>query len=95
MIKIAPSMLSANFATLSEEIKSIELAGADLLHIDIMDGHFVPNLTFGAPIVKAIRPYTQLPFDVHLMVTNPGDYVEEFYISSRNCATYASFNPTY
>lgn len=72
MIKIAPSMLSANFATLSEEIKSIELAGADLLHIDIMDGHFVPNLTFGAPIVKAIRPYTQLPFDVHLMVTNPG-----------------------
>ena len=76
MIKIAPSMLSANFATLSEEIKSIELAGADLLHIDIMDGHFVPNLTFGAPIVKAIRPYTQLPFDVHLMVTNPGDYVE-------------------
>ena len=71
-------MLSANFATLSEEIKSIELAGADLLHIDIMDGHFVPNLTFGAPIVKAIRPYTQLPFDVHLMVTNPGDYVEEF-----------------
>ncbi len=103
MIKIAPSMLSANFATLSEEIKSIELAGADLLHIDIMDGHFVPNLTFGAPIVKAIRPYTQLPFDVHLMVTNPGDYVEEFaknwcrvfYISSRNCATYASFDPTY
>ena len=78
MIKIAPSMLSANFAVLSEELKSIEAAGADLLHIDIMDGHFVPNLTFGAPIVKAIRPYTKLPFDVHLMVTNPGDYVEEF-----------------
>ena len=78
MIKIAPSMLSANFAVLSEEFKSIEAAGADLLHIDIMDGHFVPNLTFGAPIVKAIRPYTKLPFDVHLMVTNPGDYVEEF-----------------
>ena len=78
MIKIAPSMLSANFAILSEELKSIEAAGADLLHIDIMDGHFVPNLTFGAPIVKAIRPYTKLPFDVHLMVTNPGDYVEEF-----------------
>ena len=71
-------MLSANFAVLSEELKSIEAAGADLLHIDIMDGHFVPNLTFGAPIVKAIRPYTKLPFDVHLMVTNPGDYVEEF-----------------
>ena len=78
MIKIAPSMLSANFAVLSEELKSIEAAGADLLHIDIMDGHFVPNLTFGAPIVKAIRPYTKLPFDVHLMVTNPGDYVEYF-----------------
>ena len=78
MIKIAPSMLSANFATLSEELQSIESAGADLLHIDIMDGHFVPNLTFGAPIVKAIRPYTKLPFDVHLMVENPGDYVEEY-----------------
>ena len=71
-------MLSANFAVLSEELKSIEAAGADLLHIDIMDGHFVPNLTFGAPIVKAIRPYTKLPFDVHLMVTNPADYVEEY-----------------
>ena len=78
MIKIAPSMLSADFSNLRDEIKSIELAGADLLHIDVMDGHFVPNLTFGAPIVKAIRPHTNLPFDVHLMVTNPGDYVEEY-----------------
>lgn len=78
MIKVAPSMLSADFSILREEIKSIELAGADFLHIDVMDGHFVPNLTFGAPIVKAIRPHTDLPFDVHLMVTNPSDYVEEY-----------------
>ncbi len=78
MIKIAPSMLSANFAELAAEIKSIEEAGADILHIDVMDGHFVPNLTFGAPIVKAIRKYTDLPFDVHLMVTNPEDYVDEY-----------------
>ena len=78
MIKIAPSMLSADFSILRDEIKSVELAGADYLHIDVMDGHFVPNLTFGVPVVKAIRPHTALPFDVHLMVTNPADYVEEY-----------------
>lgn len=78
MIKIAPSMLSADFSMLRDELKSIEQAGADYLHIDIMDGHFVPNLTFGAPIVKAIRPHITLPFDVHLMVTNPADYVEAY-----------------
>ena len=78
MIKIAPSMLSADFSILRDEIKSVELAGADYLHIDVMDGHFVPNLTFCTPIVKAIRPHTALPFDVHLMVTNPADYVEEY-----------------
>lgn len=78
MVKIAPSMLSADFARLQEEIKNIELSGADLLHIDIMDGHFVPNLTFGAPVIKALRKHTALPFDVHLMVTNPADYVKAF-----------------
>ena len=78
MIKIAPSMLSANFATLSEEIKSIELAGADLLHIDIMDGHFVESITFGADVVKAIRPETKCLLDCHLMVENPEKYVDSF-----------------
>lgn len=78
MIQIAPSMLSADFARLAEEIKDVEIKGADVLHLDIMDGHYVPNLTFGAPIVKALRPYTNLPFDVHLMVTNPEDYIKAF-----------------
>ena len=78
MIQIAPSMLSADFTNLRDDISTIEEGGADLLHIDVMDGHFVPNLTFGAPVVKALRSHTKLPFDVHLMVENPGDYVEEY-----------------
>ncbi len=78
MIKIAPSMLSADFARLAEDVKDVEQGGADLLHIDIMDGHFVPNLTFGPDVVKALRKHTALPFDVHLMVKNPEDYVEAF-----------------
>jgi ribulose-phosphate 3-epimerase len=75
---LAPSLLSADFVRLAEEIAKVEAAGADWLHLDIMDGHFVPNLTFGPPVVAAIRKVTKLPLDVHLMVTNPAEVVEQF-----------------
>lgn len=76
-MKIAPSLLAADFSRLADEIKDIEKGGADLLHLDVMDGHFVPNLSFGIPILQSIRPVTQLPFDVHLMTENPECYIEE------------------
>ena len=78
MVKIAPSILSADFAKLGEEVERVSKAGADFIHIDVMDGHFVPNITFGMPVVKAIRKYTDKVFDVHLMIENPANYVDAF-----------------
>ncbi len=78
MIKIAPSILSADFARLGEEIKAIEAGGADYVHVDVMDGHFVPNITIGPLIVEAIRPVTELTLDVHLMIENPDQYIPAF-----------------
>lgn len=78
MIKIAPSILSADFSKLGDEIIKIENAGADLIHIDVMDGHFVPNITIGPSVVKSIRTKTKLPFDVHLMILEPDRYIDDF-----------------
>ena len=78
MIKIAPSILSADFAKLGEEVTAVTEAGADYIHIDVMDGHFVPNITMGPVVIKSIRPYTQLPFDVHLMISPALPYLEDF-----------------
>ena len=77
-IKISPSILSADFSILGEEIKSLEKAGADLIHVDVMDGHFVPNITMGPPIIKMVRRFTKLPFDVHLMISPVEKYIKAF-----------------
>jgi len=77
-VRIAPSILSANFAALGEEIRKVEEAGAQLIHVDVMDGHFVPNITIGPPVVKSIRKATKLPLDVHLMISDPDKYVPAF-----------------
>lgn len=78
MVKVAPSILSADFSRLAEEVKRVEAGGADLLHIDVMDGHFVPNITFGPPVISSLKGKTDLPFDVHLMIENPERYVDDF-----------------
>ncbi|KZE38200.1 ribulose phosphate epimerase [Bhargavaea cecembensis] len=78
MIKIAPSILSADFSKLGEEVREVEQAGADYIHVDVMDGHFVPNITLGPNIVRALRPVTDLPLDVHLMISDPDRYIADF-----------------
>ena len=77
-IKISPSILSADFSQLGKEISNLEKGGADLIHVDVMDGHFVPNLTIGPPVIKALRKYTKLPFDVHLMISPVHKYIKNF-----------------
>ena len=86
-IKIAPSILACNFSKLNDEVLSIEKAGADFIHLDIMDGHFVPNLTFGPPVIKSLRHLTKLPFDVHLMVSNPDVLLDEYVNAGSNIIT--------
>ncbi len=87
MIKIAPSFLAADFAVLEREIRAVEAAGAEYIHLDVMDGHFVPNITFGAMVVEAIRKRTALTLDVHLMITDPGRYLRDFADSGADICT--------
>ncbi len=77
-IEIAPSILASNFSRLGDEIRLVEEGGADVIHVDVMDGHFVPNISIGIPVVEALRKATRLPLDVHLMIENPEEYIEEF-----------------
>ncbi len=84
---VAPSILSADFSKLRQEVEEVTNYGADIIHLDIMDGHFVPNITFGPSVVKAIRPYSKLPFDVHLMIEKPENYIKTFFDSGADIIT--------
>ena len=86
-IRIAPSILSADFAALGEDIRKVEQAGAHMLHVDVMDGHFVPNITIGPPVVRSIKGVTKLPLDVHLMITDPDQYIPAFVEAGANILT--------
>ena len=86
-VMVSPSILSADFAVLGNALQQIEAAGADWIHVDVMDGHFVPNLTLGPPLIKALRPHSGLPFDVHLMVTNADDYLQAYADAGANIIT--------
>ena len=86
-VRIAPSILSANFAKLGEDIAKVEGAGAQMLHVDVMDGHFVPNITIGPPVVKSLRAVTKLPLDVHLMISDPDRYIPAFVEAGANILT--------
>ena len=86
-IKISPSILSADFSQLGKEIKNLEISGADMIHVDVMDGHFVPNLTIGPPVIKALRKYTTLPFDVHLMIKPVHKYIKDYAQSGADIIT--------
>ncbi len=86
-IKISPSILSADFSKLGQEIKNLENSGADMIHVDVMDGHFVPNLTIGPPVIKALRKYTNIPFDVHLMINPVHKYIKDYAESGADIIT--------
>ena len=86
-IKISPSILSADFSQLGQEIKNLENSGADMIHVDVMDGHFVPNLTIGPPVIKALRKYTNIPFDVHLMINPVHKYIKNYAESGADIIT--------
>ena len=86
-IKISPSILSADFSNLRNEIKRLQIGGADLIHVDVMDGHFVPNLTIGPPVIRALRKYTKIPFDVHLMISPVHKYIKDYALAGADIIT--------